>query len=101
MAGRKQENPIRQFFTYNKEKDESKCNLCGFVMKGNHAKNLERHIQRKHEDEYKKFMSKKESEKRNRDEPRVGGEPVTKKLRQEKLTKVIQIVMDLAVLNNA
>lgn len=48
--GRHQENPFRQYFTYDKSSNKSVCKIdgCGAEIAGNHGGNLQRHIQRKH-----------------------------------------------------
>ena len=54
-------NPIKKFFSYDQTKDQSTCTTCSFIMKGKHAGNLRRHIQRNHQNEYKKILEKTNS----------------------------------------
>ncbi|XP_064472544.1 uncharacterized protein LOC135387057 [Ornithodoros turicata] len=68
--GRERTNPVREFFVYDRESNTSRCQIegCNFDMKGDHAANLERHIQRIHPDIYESHMlSKPRSSKRQQD----------------------------------
>ncbi|XP_017024406.1 uncharacterized protein [Drosophila kikkawai] len=47
VAGR-----VQLFFTYDKTKDQSKCNICGIKLAGHHSTNLKRHLSKKHQETY-------------------------------------------------
>ncbi|XP_064462638.1 uncharacterized protein LOC135373352 [Ornithodoros turicata] len=59
--GRPKENPVRNSFTYNVATNKSTCRIggCGTTIAGNHAANLERHMQRHHKDEYAELQAQK------------------------------------------
>lgn len=59
--GRPQGNPVRNFFTYDVATNKSTCCIggCGAVLAGNHAANLERHMQRHHKNEYEELQAQK------------------------------------------
>ncbi|XP_064475529.1 zinc finger BED domain-containing protein 4-like [Ornithodoros turicata] len=57
--GRKRKNPVRRYFTYNAAADVSRCNVatCNVDMKGQHAANLQRHLERHHHEIYKEICT--------------------------------------------
>ena len=54
-------NQIRKFFKYSENENKSSCTLGKrkAVIKGNHESNLERHVKRFHDKEYKEFLNEK------------------------------------------
>lgn len=69
--GRSKGNPVREYFKYDLQQNHSVCQIgdCKAVMSGNHAANLERHIQRCHKNEYAQLeLEKPSSSKRGRDD---------------------------------
>ncbi|XP_064469959.1 uncharacterized protein LOC135384700 [Ornithodoros turicata] len=65
--GRERTNPVRKYFVYDRQSNVSLCQIdnCNFNMKGDHAANLERHIQRNHPDIYSSHaLTKSSSSKR-------------------------------------
>ena len=52
---------IRKIFKYSKSENKSSYTLgkCKAVIKGNHASNLERHVKRFYDKDYKKFQNEK------------------------------------------
>lgn len=52
--GRHQENPVRKYFEYNGLTKKSSCKVegCNIVITGNHAGNMQRHIQSCHKQLY-------------------------------------------------
>ncbi len=56
------ENPVRDLFTYDDVKKESKCLIdgCGKIYKGNHAENLEEHVRKAHPNKHNDLRVEKE-----------------------------------------
>jgi len=56
--GRHQNNPFRKFFIFKCESKESICNIdnCGYKLSGNHAGNMQRHVERNHYDVFQKII---------------------------------------------
>lgn len=70
--GRKGNNPVRAYFSFDAENDTSQCiikvdgDICGLKLKANHAPNLERHVSTKHPVEFCEITRTKVNEKRKR-----------------------------------
>lgn len=57
---RNRKNTIRKCFLYDGQANVSRCKVanCGATLKGDHAADLERHLQRQHPEEYGLFARK-------------------------------------------
>lgn len=58
--GRRKSSPVHQFFKFNVNTGKSVCQIapCTQEINGEHAKNLERHVQSIHYDVFDKHLSK-------------------------------------------
>jgi hypothetical protein len=63
-TAKKETEIVREYFSYSKQSDESSCKIdeCDAKIAGNHAGNLERHINRRHPEIAVKISSKKEQQ---------------------------------------
>lgn len=68
--GRKRTSPVHKYFKFNISTGKSECQIesCGHALVGQHAKNLERHIESLHYEIFEKNLSVKsrEIEKKNK-----------------------------------
>jgi len=57
--GRKRTSPVHKYFKFNILSGKSVCQIdsCGDELVGEHAKNLERHIESLHYDIFAKYLS--------------------------------------------
>lgn len=57
--GRKRTSPVHKYFKFNILSGKSVCQIdsCGHELVGEHAKNLERHIESLHYDIFAKYLS--------------------------------------------
>jgi len=70
---RSNSNPVgTMFFEYNKITDISKCKIINCphpLMKGRHSQTLEKHVFKRHTDDYKKILIAKSNIKNKNDNP--------------------------------
>ena len=94
---------IRKFFKYSKSENKSSCTLgkCKAVIKGNHSSNLERHLKRFYDKDYKEFQNKKLSALQQRAGASSSNEPQKKRMREtnqcaidEMFSKTIRVKMN-------
>lgn len=62
--GRKRTSPVHKYFKFNISTGKSECQIesCGQELVGEHAKNLERHIESLHYDIFAKYLSVESTE---------------------------------------
>ena len=101
---------MRKFFKYSEGENKSSCTLgkCKAVMKGNHASNLERHVKRFHDKDYKKFQNEKQSALWQRTGASSSNEPQKKRMCEtnqcvidKMFSKTIPVKMNKKTLENA
>lgn len=54
---RKRNIYLREFFDYDRSKNESVCKLCGWKLYGSYTTNLKRHMMKNHMEEYKEQIN--------------------------------------------
>ena len=103
-------NQIRKIFKYSESENKSSCSLgkCKAVINGNHASNLEPHVKRFHDKEYKEFCNKKLSALQQSAGASSSNEPQKKRMREtnqsaidKMFSKMIQVKMNKKTLENA
>ena len=74
---------IRKFFKYSESNNKSSCTLgkCKAIIEGNHASNLERHVKRFHDKNYKEFQNEKLSALQQRAGASSSNKPQKKRIR--------------------
>ena len=101
---------IRKFFKYSESENKSSCTLgkCKAVIKGNHASNLERHVKRFHNKDFKEFQNEKLSALPQRAGTSSSNELHKKRMREtnqcaidEMFSKTIRTKMNEKTLENA
>ena len=77
-------NQIRKLFKYSQSQNKSSCTLgkCKAVIKGNHASNLEQHVKRFRDKDYKEFQNEKLSALQQHAGASSSNEPQKKCVRQ-------------------
>ena len=101
---------LRKFFKYSESENKASCTLgkCEVVIKENHASNLERHVKRFQDKEYKEFHNEKLSALQQRVGASSSNEPQKKRMREtnqcaidEMFSKTIRIKINEKTLENA
>ncbi|XP_017779852.1 PREDICTED: uncharacterized protein LOC108565083 [Nicrophorus vespilloides] len=100
--GRSKSNPVSKYFTYIDRTDLSQCEVpgCNMMLKGKHSANLERHLQRRHPEDFHHLQLMKLEPKRKISETRFTSikVPVKQtKLEDVKLTIAVSIAQQTLV----